>query len=50
VQCASYNDLNHFNPEKDELPITNNNNLQKAISTSKSMLRVQLFKESGNVR
>ncbi|KAL5263308.1 hypothetical protein ACHWQZ_G008628 [Mnemiopsis leidyi] len=32
--------------EKDELPITNNNNLEKAISTSKSMLRVHLFKES----
>lgn len=32
--------------EKDELPITNNNNLQKAISTSKSMLRVQLYKET----
>jgi len=32
--------------EKDELPITNNNNLQKAISSSKSMLRVQLYKQA----
>jgi len=32
--------------EKDELPITNDNNLRKAISTSKNMLRVQIFKHS----
>ena len=28
------------------MPITNNNNLEKAISCSKSSLRVQLYRES----